>query len=103
MKTGLSGLTNSPEKLRGVGQEQTIGFVTRAALGPMLGLDMGNKVDQLLNSGVDYEQMFDTFTGSLEPYAPLDVPGLETSDAQNFLSSLNTMIESRGQTPIGID
>lgn len=98
MKTTLSTLTTKEEKVDD--EDRTIGFIARTGLGPILGIDMGNQVNRALETGIDYTNMLDAFTGAMEPYAPLDVPGLETKDAQSFLTDLNAMITGRGQMQI---
>ena len=77
-------------------QNVTVGSVSRDALHPILGLNMGTEINELIESGVGYDAMPDILSGTMDAYPPFDVPGLKTKGGQRFLEGINTLLTKQG-------
>ena len=78
-------------------QNITVGSVMMDALGPILNLNMGAEINELIESGMDINNIPDILSGSTEPYPPFDVPGLKTKAGQRFLTGINSLLMNQGE------
>jgi len=95
IKVSLQGLINSDIPIKNQ-PNQTVGSVVRDALGPILNLNQGAEINELIESGIDFDAMPDILSGSMEAYAPFDDPGLKTKAGRGFLVGINNLLMNQG-------